>query len=155
MKSKLYIFVALFICYYIFSGINEPFFLAAGVISSLFGVLLISRMKLAAEYPSLNLNFFRYLVWLVKEIIFSTIDVVKQIYSRKLPAEAGFATIKTKQKTALGYTLFGNSITLTPGTVCVKINDKKGEIIIHSLLKKGREDLQNGGMDSQVLEALK
>ena len=155
MKSKLYIFVALFICYYIFSGINEPFFLVAGIVSSLLGVLLVSHMKLAAQYPTLNFRFFRYLAWLGKEVFFSTIDVLKLIYRRDLPSEAGFATIKSKQKTALGYTIFGNSITLTPGTVCVKIEDKNGEIIIHSLTKKGRDDLQNGEMDNKVLEAIK
>ena len=155
MKSKLNIFVALFICYYIFSGMNEPFFLVAGIVSSLFGVLLVSRMKLVAEYPNLNLRFFRYLAWLGKEIILSTVDVVKLIYRRDLPAEADFATIKSKQNTAIGYTLFGNSITLTPGTVCVKIEDKNGEIIIHSLTKKGRKDLHAGDMDKRVLEAIK
>ena len=123
--------------------------------SSMFGVWLISRMKLSPEYPSLNLRFFRYFAWLAKEVFFSTIDVLKLIYRLELPAEAGFATIKTKQRTALGFAFFGNSITLTPGTVCVRIDDDKGEIIVHSLTKKGRDDLHGGDMDINVLEAIK
>jgi len=155
MLSKLYIFVALFVCYYIFSGINEPFFLIGGVVSCLITLYVVSRMELKAEYPPFTIRVICYIGWLFKEIVLSTIDVVKNIWCRKLDFEADFAVIPTKQKTALGFTFFGNSITLTPGTVCVKIEEDKGEIIVHGLTKKAREDLRAGEMDSRVLEALK
>lgn len=155
MLSRIYIFVVLFVCYYIFSGINQPFFLVGGIIASLMGCALIKKMGLVAEYPKFNLRFVRYVFWLGKEIVYSTIDVVKQIWTRKLDLSSGFATIKTKQKTALGFTIFGNSITLTPGTVCVSVEDEKGEILIHSLTQKSRDDLHAGNMDSKVLEAIK
>jgi multicomponent Na+:H+ antiporter subunit E len=152
---RLYIFVALFICYYIFSGNNEPFFLAAGVVSALMGLWLAHKIKFFDNYPSLGWRFLCYLPWLGKEVIKSTIDVLKLIWSRHPNISSGFILIKTRQRTPLGYTLFGNSITLTPGTVSVDLNENLEEILVHGLTVETRAALQTGEMDAKVLEALK
>lgn len=156
---SIYIFVALFVCYYIFSGINEPFFLIAGVISSLLGVYVAIKLNFVDDYPRVGLKFLKYFAWLFKEIIISTIVVLRMIWSNAATSEAHFAEVKTTQKKgsnpALGFTILGNSITLTPGTVCVRVDDDSSKIIVHALTKSGMDALHEGNMDKRVLEALK
>jgi len=48
----------------------------------------------------------------------------------------------------LGQVIFANSITLTPGTVSVRL--LPGEIIIHALSEDGAADLGSGRMDRKV-----
>ncbi len=55
---------------------------------------------------------------------------------------------KSSQKTELGLVIFTNSITLTPGTVSVDIEDDK--IIVHALNAELARGVLNGEMDSRV-----
>lgn len=111
-------------------------------------------MNFIQGYPRFNLGFFKYLLWLFKEIVVSTIDVLKIIWSRGDKPSGCFDTIKTEQNSPLGYTVLGNSITLTPGTVTVKIDDHKNQIIVHALGQEGLAALHEGEMDKRVLKAV-
>ena len=55
---------------------------------------------------------------------------------------------KTKLKKDLSLMTFGNSITLTPGTITVLI--KEGYFYVHSIDKKVAEDLLTGEMEDRV-----
>ena len=59
--------------------------------------------------------------------------------------------IVTKQKTDEAKVLFGNSITLTPGTITIDINEDS--VMLHAITDecvKGAEDL-----DSQIIKSQK
>lgn len=162
LKSSLlsiYIFVALFVCYYIFSGINKPFFLVAGIISSALGVYVAIKLRFVDDFPRFGLRLFKFHAWLFKEVVISTIEVLRMIWSNGDVSQAHFAEVKTTQnkskKPALGFTILGNSITLTPGTVCVRVDNDRNKIIVHALTKSGMNSLHEGHMDRRVLEALK
>jgi multicomponent Na+:H+ antiporter subunit E len=94
---------------------------------------------------------FFYLIRLIKEIFISTIFVCKAIFFvRKSELHPVLAEIKTKQKTDEAKVLFGNSITLTPGTVTVDILEDK--VIVHAITAeclKGCKDLDLKIMQSQ------
>ena len=55
---------------------------------------------------------------------------------------------KTKLKKDLSLMTFGNSITLTPGTITVLI--KEGDFYVHAIDKKVAEDLLTGEMEDKV-----
>lgn len=55
---------------------------------------------------------------------------------------------KTKLKKDLALMTFGNSITLTPGTITVLI--KEGNFYVHAIDKKTGEDLLTGEMEDKV-----
>ena len=156
MRVKLYIFLILFGCYYIFSGINEPFFIISGLIASALGVYVgVKDEYLENPGAKARSEIFNYLPWLAKEIIISTWRVLAHIWSKNPDVEPGFIQLKTKQRHEMGYTLYGNSITLTPGTVCVYINDDENIITAHALTEEGREDLRRGEMDERVLAVVR
>lgn len=129
--------------------------MVSGIISALLGLYVAVKLKFVSEYPHLGLKFFKYLAWLFREIVISTIEVLRVIWSIKPLTESHFEKVSTKQTTAMGYTLLGNSITLTPGTVCVRVDDNDGRIMVHALNNKGMSSLHEGNMDRKVLEAVK
>ncbi|NRA73638.1 MAG: Na+/H+ antiporter subunit E [Rickettsiales bacterium] len=80
----------------------------------------------------INHKFFIYLMQLLKEIFFSTISVCKAIFFRKRSDLRPVTTkITTKQKTDEAKVLFGNSITLTPGTITIDIT--QNTVMIHAI----------------------
>jgi len=55
---------------------------------------------------------------------------------------------RTKLKRDLSLMTFGNSITLTPGTITVDIQD--GHFYVHSIDRKVADDLLSGEMEEKV-----
>ena len=153
MANKLYIFILLFGCYYIFSGKSEPFYIVTGLISSFFGLYVAIKMDVVKS-RGFNYKIFSYWLWLFKEILLSTIQVLKHVWFPWVRFKPGFVDFKTKQTHEMGYAMLGNSITLTPGTVCVYINDDANIITAHGLTEQGRKDIKDGVMDKKVLEII-
>ena len=59
--------------------------------------------------------------------------------------------IKASQKTDLGIVTFANSITLTPGTISIDV-EEDGHILVHALSREGAEAFADGEMDRRVTE---
>jgi len=75
-----------------------------------------------------------YFAWLFVEIIKANIAVVRAVLSPDMAVSPTLVRIPTPQKTDLGKVMFANSITLTPGTVSVDIQDD--HILVHALLSE-------------------
>ena len=135
------------------SGIFEPLILILGVFSCALVVAIAVRMDVIDhEAVPVHLTFkvLMYWPWLLWEIVKANIDVTKRVL--------GFADIsptmvriKATQKTDLGIVIFTNSITLTPGTISIDV-DEEGYILVHALSRDGTEGLEGGDMDRRVTE---
>lgn len=88
------------------------------------------------------IRFFVLLVTLIKEMIIANLHVAKIVLSPSLPVDPGFVKIKQPLKKELNQALFGNAITLTPGTLTVDLN--KDEIVIHALKVEYAHAIENG-----------
>ena len=134
------------------SGHFEPLLLAFGVFSVSLTVWLTHRLQsIDSEGQPLQMNLIAYFFWLLKEIFVANIDVIKRILSPELSISPTWVKVKIKQETRLGRVLFANSITLTPGTVSVKIDDDT--ILVHGLSKDGACSLggeEGGDMGRKV-----
>ncbi len=86
---------------------------------------------------------FWYVLVLIKEIIQANIAVLKFVYSPKYIPEPAIYYFKTDLKSGFAKVLFANSITLTPGTVTVAVNDD--EFCIHALDISLAEGIEEGG----------
>jgi len=84
-----------------------------------------------AVKPSMLKALFILVFTLLKEIVVANIHVAKIVLSKKMPIDPGFVTIKQPLKKDLNKALFGNAITLTPGTLTIDMSDD--EIIVHGL----------------------
>ncbi len=75
-----------------------------------------------------------YFVWLFIEIIKANIAVIKAVLSPGLEISPTLTKIPTPQASDIGKVMFANSITLTPGTVSVSMEDD--HILVHALLSE-------------------
>ena len=130
---------------------DNPLLLTLGVISSIAVVFIAQRMDVIDHESvplQLRFGFIGYLGWLAKEIILANVAVAKIIISPSLPLSPLLFRVKTSQKTDVGRVMHANSITLTPGTVSVEVED--GDIIVHAIAGNLASDMAKGGMDRRV-----
>ena len=155
MKYSLTLGATLFVVWLLWSGhFDKPFIIALGAISCVLCVWISSRMGIVDEEGApvqLNIRpFTHYSPYLIKEIIKSNIVVMKIICSREMPLQRNMIEVKANQNSELGRVILANSITLTPGTVSVNMDDDK--ILVHALSFEDAEEDMSGEMDRRVCQ---
>ena len=85
------------------------------------------------------------LIW---EIIKANVMTIRMIFTQKYEREPVLVTFKTKIKTPFLRVLLANSITLTPGTITVSLDEE--EFTVHALDK----DFADGIEDSVFVKLL-
>lgn len=83
----------------------------------------------------------RYGAVLVEEIVKANVCVLKIIVSPELQPEPAVVYFDTELKTGLAKVLLANSITLTPGTITVSVEDSR--FCVHCLDRELAEGLEN------------
>jgi len=130
---------------------HNPLLLGLGVASVILTLVISYRMGVIdREGHPIHLVFrgLLYWPWLIKEIVVANVDVAKAIVGMTDDLRPSMFTIKASQRTDLGKTIYANSITLTPGTVALSLDDD--ELTIHSLTPAAKEGLASGEMDRRV-----
>ena len=152
MARALILFVALIFFWWVLSGILEPFFIIAAIVSVIISLVIADKMLLIDNtkplYTKLKLYF--YFIWLTKEIIKSGIGVTIKIWQLKPAIRPTLSWISSSQKSDVPLVLYANSITLTPGTICVNTDGKN--LQVHSLYLDTIEGLKSGEMNYKVSE---
>jgi multicomponent Na+:H+ antiporter subunit E len=82
------------------------------------------------------------------EIVKANIDVARVLIERRMPTDISVINVKATQKSELGRVIYANSITLTPGTVTIALDDDI--LIVHALTTGAAEGLNTGEMDRRV-----
>lgn len=132
-----------------FSRLN----LALGIASALLVVAISRRMDVVDQESQpfhLTPRLPMYWGWLAIKVIKSNLDVTRRIWTPGCPISPNVANLRISQETALGKVIYANSITLTPGTVSLKVEGD--EILVHSLSLADIATLQQGEMDRRVRE---
>ncbi len=141
----------LFATWVLLSGHYTPLLLGLGLASVVFVVAIALRMDVVDHegHPvHLTTRFLGYWIWLSVEIVKANIDVARRIWSPSLPIDPVMIRLRTSQPTELGQVIYANSITLTPGTVSVRL--KGDEVLVHAVAGDMAEDLAGGEMDRRV-----
>ena len=130
---------------------TEPLLLTLGALSVIVTVYLALRAdRIDGERVSfrLDLPIIRYWIWLLVEIVKANIDVAKLIISPTMVLSPRMVRVKATQKSDMGLVIYANSITLTPGTVTVDIDDD--EFVVHAITQEMADGLATGDMDARV-----
>ncbi len=133
------------------SGFLEPLLLTFGILSCLGVVLIAYRMDVIdheGQPIHLGWRVIVYWIWLAWEIVKSNIDVAKRILDPALPISPTMVRVKTTQHSELGEVIYANSITLTPGTVSIILEDKS--VLVHAVAREMAVELESGEMDRRV-----
>lgn len=153
MLRNLTLFALLMAVWILLSGHYTPLLLSLGVISCLIAVLVSNRMDVVDHeghpfhlYPRL----LTYIPWLTVQTVKSNIAVARIILSKDMPISPQLFKVQSTQKGDVGKTIFANSITLTPGTVSLTVDDDS--ILVHSISRESAKDLLTGKMDRKVTQ---
>ena len=137
------------------SGFLTTFLLSLGVLTVVVAVLATHRMAAIDQegHPvQLALRTVTFLPLLICEIVKSAWSVSKIILDPKLPISPTMTTVTAGQKTVVGVNVYGNSITLTPGTVSIAVEDDY--ITVHAIMDETADGLRTGDMDARVCELM-
>ncbi len=133
------------------SGHYTALLLSLGGVSVVGVALLVLRMQLPdREGAAFHVvpGLLSYLPWLVVEVLRSNMAVARVILSPRLPIRPRLVDFQGHQTTDLGRFIYANSITLTPGTITVRL-DAEG-FRIHALTKEALDGTEEGEMDRRV-----
>lgn len=153
MKRNVILGVVLLTFWMLLSGHFTPLFLVFAVLSVVLVMLISFRMDLADQLRDpihLTPALLSYWLWLAKETVASNIDMVKRVWQRTPKIAPAVSRIKTTQTTRMGKVIYANSITLTPGTVTLDIDEEACELEVHSIDYELLKDLMGGDMDRRV-----
>lgn len=141
----------LYLLWLVLSGHYDPLLLVLGAVSCAVVVTVALRMEVVdhESHPiHLTPRLPLYWLWLLWEIIKSNLAVTRLILQPSLDISPTIIRVKGSQKSDFGRVVYANSITLTPGTVSMSLED--GEIEVHALTEDIAADLQRGAMDRRV-----
>lgn len=147
MRHILFLGTTLTLLWLALSGFFTPLMLSFGVFSVLLVGLIVHRMDVVDhEGHPLHLRPLRLLLywcWLLKEIVVSNIAVARIILSPKMPISPTVIKVNVSQLSEVGQVNYGNSVTLTPGSLTMSL-DPSGDVTIHTLTRETAAEIQQG-----------
>ncbi len=151
MRHTVYLAITLAAIWLLNSGHYNPLLLTLGGLSIALVLWIAHKMDVVdheGQPGDITLGLPLYYMWLLKEIVLSNIDVVKRIWFAPNSIDPVVGTLKLSQKDDMGRVIYANSITLTPGTVTLDLQDD--EVTVHALTQSGLDALAKGEMDRRV-----
>lgn len=143
------LFLAVF--WLVLSGHFEPLPLVLGALS----VALVCWLDWWAglkQFHNVTVPFLlrlpRYLLWLSWQVLRSAVAVTRQVWSPRPALRPVVEPTAAGDLPELAQVIYANSITLTPGTLSLDVDDDR--ILVHSLVFGDVDDLHDGAMRSKV-----
>mgnify|MGYP000491605436 CR=1 FL=1 len=134
------------------SGVYKPLLFILGGASIALVVWLTERMEvLGAEHDpgALSWRLPVYWLWLIGQVVLANIAVAAAVINPRR-IRPRMIEIDAPQHSRVGQVTYGNSITLTPGTVTTRLDGSQGRLQIHALLPEAISDLEAGEMERRV-----
>jgi len=150
-------FISLMAFWIAMSGFLDAIHLAMGVVS-VAGVMMLNyqlKKQRFFEDDMDNLNELRfgksfyYFFWLIYQILVSGFHVLFVIMRPSMPIEPTMVTFKVDLPSSHAKVILGNSITLTPGTLTVDIDDDT--FTVHALDSNSYAGIVDDSMPRMVL----
>lgn len=153
-RRLLLLAVLLAAAWLLWSGLYKPLLLVLGVVSCALTLWVVKRMGyFDADIFAFRYNAVRlipYWAWLGGEIVRSSVTVARIVLSPKRPVEPRIVRLSVDHLEPIDQALLGNSITLTPGTLTLDVDE--GQLLAHSLDVDGAQGLLDGEMLRRVAE---
>lgn len=144
--------ITLAIFWILLSGHWDAIHLGMGFLSVTV-VALISNRHLAADSDvgtelARLLRLIPYAPWLLWEIVVANVDVLLRVLGFR-PIDPRVIRFEPEMESEFGRVVLANSITLTPGTVTVEV-EEDGAFVVHALAPEFARGVLEGRMTAQV-----
>ncbi|BDU50735.1 Na+/H+ antiporter subunit E [Haliovirga abyssi] len=153
MKKFISTFVLLWLIWIVATGISIQEIVVGGIASLIVAAVIYKQVSYSFGVDSIVKIFkfvFVYIPVFIYQMILSNLDVAYRVLSPSLPINPGFVKIKTSLKGEVGKLALANSITLTPGTLTLDVDDEN--IYIHWIDVKGSGSKEYQENISQTFE---
>ncbi len=134
-KSRIIVFFFALLVWFALTDIKNYQEVLIGVAISLLVTFLAGQFLVTTEksqHPAKRfLHFLFYIVKFFWEMVKANLEVAYLVIHPMLPIKPGIVKIKTKLTKDSAITVLANSITLTPGTLTIDVNESKKELYIH------------------------
>jgi multicomponent Na+:H+ antiporter subunit E len=87
-----------------------------------------------------------YVIWLIWQIVIANWLTIKTIFSNNV--SPSMFRVRAGKMSEAGLVLYANSITLTPGTVTIKM--MRGGLLIHALTPAMADDVKSDAMGEMI-----
>ncbi|MEX0915281.1 MAG: Na+/H+ antiporter subunit E [Wenzhouxiangellaceae bacterium] len=133
------------------SGVYKPLLFMLGAASVAFVVWMSRRMDVVGVEHNPVLYSWRlpvYWLWLLWEITKSNIEVARAALAPRGRVHPTIVKVALNLGSAVGKVTYANSVTLTPGTVTLLLEDDYLEA--HALLESSAASLRSGAMERKI-----
>jgi len=146
------LFFVSFAFYQVLAGTLELFDVVTGAVSATIVAVGLARVTFHTDptFASLGrtLRLVVYLPYLLYEILKANVQVAAVILHPRLPIDPRLTRVRAAVWGGLPVTTLANSITLTPGTLSVRVDGRT--LTVHTLVPAARESLFDGGLERGV-----
>ncbi|MGB8952522.1 MAG: Na+/H+ antiporter subunit E [Candidatus Aminicenantales bacterium] len=156
IRNNLILFVLLFGLWLLMSGHYDLFHISFGFLCSWLVILMNLRLnkyffiqentRLYTPLRVVRLLF--YIPWLIWQIVVASLQVAAVVLNPRMPVDPSLVRFKTKLPNTASRVILANSITLTPGTITLELNED--EFLVHSLLEASSSSILDGSLPAQV-----
>lgn len=151
MREAFFLFSWLVLLWLAISGVYKPIILLLGAASVILVLWLSLRMKIVGEEHDPLIFAWRlpmFWAWALVEIVRSNLHVARLTF-RPETISPRIVTTDVPFKSALAKVVYGNTCTLTPGTVTLMLTREK--LVAHALDQASGEALATGRLARKVL----
>jgi len=148
-------FIVLFVIYMFLAAFTVYEVILGAIVSAFLTLLLVKFVdfKIDLLFPVKLVKFLViYLPVFIWKLILANFDVARRVLSPKIPLNPGIVKIKTDLKGDFGKLALANSITLTPGTLSIDIEDDY--LYVHTVDVKGLSEEENKKLISGPFEKI-
>ncbi len=137
LEKRLIVFTIMFIVWCLLNWVPDWQHLVIGIFVAAFISYLTADMFV--DRPGVFRNparydwFTYYIPVFLWQCLKANIDVAYRVIHPDMPINPGIIKVKTNLKSDVALTFLANSITLTPGTLCVDVMREEGILYIHCI----------------------
>lgn len=136
-------FISFLLIYLLIAGFTIDEVILGSIVSVILTIVLVKYVdfKVDKKFPIKLLKFlFIYIPVFLWKLILANLDIARRVLSFKIPLNPGIVKVKTNLKGDFGKLTLANSITLTPGTLSIDIDEDN--IYVHTVDIKGKEEAE-------------
>ncbi len=148
-------FIVLFVIYLLLAGFTLYEMALGAIVSAVLTLILVKFVNFTIDIL-LPIKLFKfvviYLPVFIWKLILANFDIARRVLSPRIPLNPGIVKIPTALKGDFGKLTLANSITLTPGTLSIDIEDDY--LFVHTVDVKGHNEVENQKLISGPFEKI-